>query len=421
MVVIPGLGLDYTPGVAAVVLLAESLAAKMFMSFGVRVSGKTGDWVDNASKAQLNVAEYEALFIGLFLFFNTSAAHIDKDSVLLLIVTIVVPIAQAVYFWGRVSTGNIVPWAPMGALPRYFCQGSCIYLLYTAVGGADNGYGPGLAAVAVLTLSLAAKMTMSFAFRVKPDLGAGQPGYENVSKAQNNVKEYEAMFIVFFLFFVHQPDHQDGFPPILLTIVSYGAPIAQAVYFWGRVITGTMLPITPMAALPRYAFFGMSVYILWEGVGGMEDCYGPGMAAVVTMFLSLVAKLFMSFGVRVTGPKDQQGYDLLDQKEKERIENASKAQLNVAEYEDLFVALFLYLFMHNASGLLVTIVLYTFPTAQFIYFWGRVCSGKMLPWAPLGALPRYLCQLLMVVILFQVVTAGNGSAHPHAAGAGHAA
>jgi len=376
-------GIEYGPGLAAVVVLCLSLAAKLFMSFSIRAGEPKGgyqpldpqiDRVKNASEAQLNVAEYEALFIAIFLFL-----HIEKtQSLLVTIITITIPVAQAVYFWGRVLSGNAMPWAPLGALPRYICIGISIYVLYTEV-GSNGDYGPGLAAVAVLSLSFAAKLYMSFVIRGPNAEGEKK---KNASEAQLNVKEYEALFIAIFLFL-----HVQKAENLPLTIVCYGVPIAQAVYFWGRVLSGNIMPWAPLGALPRYICIGITIYVLHTAVGS-SDGYGPGLAAVAVLSLSFAAKLYMSFGIRAANV------------EGEKKENASKTQLNVAEYEDLFIAIFLFLYVQDVDNMLVTIVTYTVPIAQAVYFWGRVISGNMMPWAPLGALPRYICMGISIYILF---------------------
>merc|ERR1719271_2068799 len=99
------------------------------MSFGIRAGSKEGHWAENAGKAQLNVAEYEDLFIAIFLFLYIQEA----DGILVTIVSIVVPAAQAIYFWGRALSGGMMPWAPLGAIPRYICMGILVYILYSVV------------------------------------------------------------------------------------------------------------------------------------------------------------------------------------------------------------------------------------------------------------------------------------------------
>lgn len=382
----------YGPGAAAVAVLALSLAAKLFMSFAVRSQEPETGYVplsdaakksESAGKAQLNVAEYEALFIAIFLFLHVKKA----DGICVTIIIYTVPIAQAVYFWGRALTGQMMPWAPLGALPRYVCMGISIYVLYTIVStdGELSLSNPGLAAVAVLALSLAAKLCMSFGFRALDK----EPG--DAGKAQLNCKEYEALFIAIFLFLdIVQAES------ILVTIVGYTVPIAQAVYFWGRVATGKAMPWSPMGALPRYACMGMSIYILFpfvvEGKASLSNdnlrLSNPGFSALCVLALSLAAKLCMSFGFRIA---DKDPGD------------AGKAQLNVAEYEDLFIAILLFLLVLKADGMLVGIVGYTVPIAQAVYFWGRVITGKMMPWAPLGALPRYIAMGMSVYIIYTSV------------------
>jgi len=374
-------GIEIGPGMAAVAIVVLSLAAKFYMSAAVR--SKQSDAYallegtqDNASSAQLNVAEYEGIFTAIFLFLYLRKA----DSLLVTIVSIGAPLCQAVYFWGRVATGSPMPFSPVGALPRYIFQGMMVYILYDEIG--DMSVGPGLAAVLVVALSLAAKMFMSFGIRVAKVEGEKK---ENASKAQLNVAEYEGVFTAIFLFlYLKKVDS------LLVTIVSIGAPLCQAVYFWGRVATGSPMPFSPIGALPRYIFQGMMVYILYNEIGDMS--VGPGLAAVLVVALSLAAKMFMSFGIRVA------------KVEGEKKENASKAQLNVAEYEGVFTAALLFLYVQKDAGILVTILSIGLPLTQALYFWGRVATGKLMPFAPIASVPRYV---LMGILIYQLFTAVN--------------
>eukprot|EP00930_Biecheleria_cincta_P000581 TRINITY_DN1012_c0_g1_i3.p1 TRINITY_DN1012_c0_g1~~TRINITY_DN1012_c0_g1_i3.p1 ORF type:complete len:339 (-),score=65.07 TRINITY_DN1012_c0_g1_i3:189-1205(-) len=330
--------IEMGPGMAAVAIVFLSLAAKLYMSFGVRVKQSGNGYEplealqDNASKAQLNVAEYEGIFTAIFLFLYLKKA----DGLLVTIVSIGAPLTQALY------------------------------------------------------LSLAAKLFMSFGIRVAKVEGEKK---ENASSAQLNVAEYEGIFTAIFLFLYLKK--ADG---LLVTIVSIGAPLTQALYFWGRVATGLgtrgnrqdPMPFSPIGALPRYVCMGISVYILYNEIGNMS--VGPGLAAVAVLFLSLAAKLFMSFGIRVANV------------EGEKKQNASKAQLNVAEYEGLFTAALLFLHVQKDAGTLVTIVSIGLPLTQAIYFWGRVATGSPMPFSPIGALPRYAC---MGILAYQLLTAVN--------------
>merc|ERR1711907_285481 len=99
----------------------------------------------------------------------------------------------------------------------------------------------------------------------------------------------------------------------------------------GRIITGKMMPVAPMGALPRYVCMGITIWILYNEVQG--KAYGPSMAALAVLALSFAAKLCMSFGFRASGK---------DSADNLSYANAASAQLNVAEYEDLFVAIFLF-------------------------------------------------------------------------------
>jgi len=274
-------------------------------------------------------------------------------------------------------TGKMMPVAPMGALPRYLCMILSIIIFYQ-IASADGS--PAIwAALAILVLSAAAKFTMSFGFRVM-DKDPGDAG-----KAQLNVKEYEGLFMALFLFWSITP--ADGIYGTLVTIVCYVVPTAQAVYFWGRCITGNMMPWAPMGALPRYLCMILSSAALYSIVSTQEGT--TGWAALAILVLSLAAKMTRSFGFRAAN-KDPG--------------DTGKAQLNVAEYEDVFLAILLFLNLKKADGLLVTIVSYVFPIAQAIYFWGRCITGKAMPWSPMGALPRYISMGISVYILFNIVT-----------------
>lgn len=122
-------------------------------------------------------------------------------------------------------------------------------------------------------------------------------------------------------------------------------------------------------------------------------------AATAHLALSLAAKLFMSFGVNSKEPEG--GYEAL---EKDRVDNIRKAQLNVAEYEATFIALFLFFYVKKIEGVVVMILCVWTVLAQAIYFWGRTLSGKVMPWAVLGALSRYICMAICVGVLIMEVT-----------------
>jgi len=247
----------------------------------------------------------------------------------------------------------------------------------------------GSGAVAVLCLSLAAKMYMSFKVRTKqlnPDYqlrGDVVKRDENAGKAQLNVAEYEPVFMAMLLFLYIRKS--EGLP---VTIVSLVCPLCQAIYFWGRALSGGMMPWAPLGTLPRYMSMGIMVYLLYDIVCADGFVLGPGSSAVAVLFLSLAAKMYMSFCVRVTNDTSDKAI------------NAGKAQLNVAEYEGVFLAILLFLYMQKSEGLAVTIVSLVCPLCQAIYFWGRALSGGMMPWCPLGTLPRYMCMGIMVYLLY---------------------
>merc|ERR1740129_2365617 len=220
---------------------------------------------------------------------------------------------------------------------------------------------------------------------VDPEAENTKTKFENAGKAQLNVAEYEGVFLALLLFFFSQKS--EGLP---VTIVCVILPLAQFVYFWGRALSGSVMPWAPLGALPRYIAMGIMIYILYNIVA-QETGFGPGKSAVAVLGVCLSAKFYMSFCIRSTGA------------EGEKAENASKAQLNAAEYDGVFLALLLFFFSQRSQGLPVTIVCVVLPLAQFVYFWGRALSGSVMPWAPLGALPRYIAMGIMIYILYKIV------------------
>ena len=181
----------------------------------------------------------------------------------------------------------------------------------------------GQAAVGIIANSLAAKLSMSVMWR-NPNADKSQfisPAYKNHSSAQLNEAEYapsasssplvfllglplvslSLCFVVFlscltvlsffflaffsfpflsslFLFFVSSlfsislSFRHTVLAAMLLYLHSnnvecpWGATLAvtgQVVYFWGRVLTGKVMPVTPMGALPRYIAFGLLGYAIY--------------------------------------------------------------------------------------------------------------------------------------------------------------
>merc|ERR1711998_85613 len=129
---------------------------------------------------------------------------------------------------------------------------------------------------------------------------------------------------------------------------------------------------------------------------------GPAVAAACVMAVQLSAGLYMSFAIRVpmNGMSEEGQKKFLAG---DKYQNASKAQLNQAEYAPMLFAALVYLAVKNASGPMVTAVSVMAPASQFIYFWGRVITGSPLPCAPLGALPRYACNGMMVYLIATTV------------------
>ena len=59
------------------------------------------------------------------------ALHLLKvEGKLCTAVSIIAPVSQIVYFYGRILTGKLLPFTPMGAAPRYFALGAGMYLIY---------------------------------------------------------------------------------------------------------------------------------------------------------------------------------------------------------------------------------------------------------------------------------------------------
>ena len=115
----------------------------------------------------------------------------------------------------------------------------------------------GQAAVGIIANSLAAKLSMSMVWR-NPNADPLQfqtTAYKNWSLAQLNEAEYAPMFAAMLLY-LHSNNVE----------CPWGATLAvtgQVVYFWGRVLTGKMMPVTPMGAFPRYIAFGLLGYAVY--------------------------------------------------------------------------------------------------------------------------------------------------------------
>jgi len=126
-----------TPGFGAVAVGVLTLMAKNYLSFTVRAAPFTKSkeelkkYMDSAEviwvqKTQLNEAEYSGILFAMLM-----AMHVLKvDGSLCTAVSIAAPAGQFVYFYGRVITGRLLPFTPMGALPRYFALAGGMYLLY---------------------------------------------------------------------------------------------------------------------------------------------------------------------------------------------------------------------------------------------------------------------------------------------------
>ena len=77
-----------------------------------------------------------------------------------------------------------------------------------------------------------------------------------------------------------------------------------------------------------------------------------------------------------------------------------KTQLNEAEYSGILFAMLMSLHFLKADGPLCTAVSIAAPAGQFIYFYGRVLTGKLLPFTPMGGMPRYFAMAAGTYLLY---------------------
>jgi len=102
-------------------ILANTYVAKLYMSFGIRISGKIGtDEGANASKAQLNEAEYSGPFLAALLYLSAKGVECSYGGVIALL-------GQVVYTWSRIFG---LPIFPIGALTRYIALPMLITSIY---------------------------------------------------------------------------------------------------------------------------------------------------------------------------------------------------------------------------------------------------------------------------------------------------
>eukprot|EP00593_Proboscia_inermis_P012724 CAMPEP_0171323652 /NCGR_PEP_ID=MMETSP0816-20121228/115708_1 /TAXON_ID=420281 /ORGANISM="Proboscia inermis, Strain CCAP1064/1" /LENGTH=136 /DNA_ID=CAMNT_0011822409 /DNA_START=61 /DNA_END=471 /DNA_ORIENTATION=- len=129
-----------TPGTAAFATLANTLAAKIFMSAAVRskqtgMNKETGKkflgepWVKNACAAQLNEAEYSPLFFSVLMYAKMDS-NLNSSSSVGVASTLCVA-GSVLYFWGRVFTGKPLPFSLIGGSMRY---AGLLYLTYAIYG-----------------------------------------------------------------------------------------------------------------------------------------------------------------------------------------------------------------------------------------------------------------------------------------------
>lgn len=120
------------PGIAAVGVLVNTFCAKFYMTAVFMGGGKSPEVVqkmkahaayENASRAQLNKAEYSPLLAAMLLYLHVKGAEPSVACSLAVF-------GQVMYFWGRVATGTQVPCAPLGGIPRYISMGMPIWAIY---------------------------------------------------------------------------------------------------------------------------------------------------------------------------------------------------------------------------------------------------------------------------------------------------
>ena len=128
--------------------------------------------------------------------------------------------------------------------------------------GAISSLTAGHAAFVVAGSSTLAKMYMSFAFRVPAVAKPAEAEkifetaeFKNARAAQLNEAEYAPLLSALLLYI-----HVKG--GVRVPIASLLACGGQVLYFWGRIVTGKALPVTPIAASMRYA----ALLLLCKGV-----------------------------------------------------------------------------------------------------------------------------------------------------------
>merc|ERR1711871_476813 len=117
---------NVSPELAAAIVLANALAAKMYMSFAFRTKLMAapdaekkkileGDTYQIASKSQLNEAEYAPILFAQFLFLSVKGIQSPWCCFL-------GAIGGPIFMWGCPLIG-LMPFTPMGAMPRYISMG----------------------------------------------------------------------------------------------------------------------------------------------------------------------------------------------------------------------------------------------------------------------------------------------------------
>lgn len=125
----------------------------------------------------------------------------------------------------------------------------------------------------------------------------------------------------------------------------------------------------------------------------------PGFGAVAVGVLTTVSKQFMSFTIRMQ-PFKMDKDALKKYMASESVVWTQRTQLNEAEYAPILFAMLMFMHVLKVSGPLCTAVSIAAPLSQFVYFYGRVATGQLLPFTPMGALPRYASMLAGMYLIY---------------------
>jgi len=129
----------------------------------------------------------------------------------------------------------------------------------------------------------------------------------------------------------------------------------------------------------------------------------PGIAAFAILANTLTAKMFMSAAVRLKLKGIMMNKEATKKFLGEPwVKNAYAAQLNEAEYSPLFFSVLMYAKMgsnlNSSSSIGVASTLCV--AGSVLYFWGRVFTGKPLPFSLIGGSMRYAGLLYLTYAIY---------------------